>query len=158
MTDLPHKINGKLKVTLLTPQGEKIGEWEKDTSLYSNVPIKIYDKILADFNPETKGLIVYAQFETNQKIKYRGLAVNQKWGEITLQHPNIHWDIKELNDEKYIEFSVQHPAFFVQIDNPKGDLKLSDNFFHLVPGQIHKVKVIKGNLKNINVQSLVNYQ
>jgi len=158
MTDLPHKVNGILKVMLLTPQGEKIEEWEKDTFLNARYPVKIFDMFFTNYNPDTKGLIVYAQFETNQKIKYSGLAVNQKWGKIALQHPNIHWDIKKLNDEKYIEFSTQHPAFFVQIDNTKGDLKLSDNFFHLMPGETHKVKLIKGDLKNINIQSLVNYQ
>ena len=67
------------------------------------------------------------------------------------QLPDLKWEILEKEGEKYIKIQTDIPAVFVEISLNNRDIKFSDNYFHLAPGEPRMIHVMD---KEIDIAGL----
>lgn len=61
---------------------------------------------------------------------------------LQLKEPEIKYSVSENNGKIKIEVSASHFAAFVELGIKNNYARFSDNFFHLIPGEIKTVDVV----------------
>jgi beta-mannosidase len=157
-SDLPFPVDGELIVTLYTLDGKRMGVWKDYHSSIENEPKQIFNMELTDGEKVELQLIASVEFITDILSSYTNCSVNDRCSNIELSSdPKIKLKKKIVNGETLIILEAKKPAFFVELYNANGNLRLDDNFIHLIPGKKYTIRVIEGDLNGIGVKSMWDY-
>lgn len=157
-SDLPYPVDGELIVTVYTIDGKRMGVWKDYHSSIKNEPKQIFNMELTDGEKVDLQLIASVEFVADKLSSYINCSVNERCSNIELSgDPTIKLKKKIVNGETLITLEAKKPAFFVELYNANGNLRLDDNFIHLIPGKKYTIKVLEGDLNGIGVKSMWDY-
>lgn len=157
-SDLPFTVEGELVVSVFTIEGQRLGIWKEYILNVDNNPKQVFAMDLTDGEKLDMQLIAHVEFTPSKMQSFTNCIVNTACSKIKLtENPEIDFKTLKVNEATYIELQVKHPAFYVEVFNAEGNLKLDNNFLHLIPGKKYSIKVLEGDLKGLGVKSMWNY-
>lgn len=160
VNDSPEEVEGMLTIQVFDPNGKKLGIWKEYVTNITSTPRRVFrTELYEELEDEAKiPLMAHVQFAVDWYDSYHGFTTNFDLSEFQLDKlPTIKHRVVNERDKVYIEFTSNRPALYVEITNKDGDLKLSDNYFHLLPKVKYTVRVIEGNFDELIIKSLVDY-
>lgn len=137
VNDTPHSVNGVIDLKVYTFDGEVVysGTYEAQADPISSTMYAELDEaeILQGFGPEE--VMVELSSREIQAPANRYYLRDPK--DLRLEEAQLHVQVDEIISTVTIT-AVDHLARFVKLDLPLGNVKFSDNYFDLLPGE-HKV-------------------
>ena len=90
-----------------------------------------------------RNLLVWFKLNVKGKTVSTNLALFSRPKHLELHPPEIEWQLTTGDDGRsQITLTAQQPALWVWIEIEGERVDLSDNFFHLYPGQAHTVTLL----------------
>jgi beta-mannosidase len=141
-------LTGELHWEVTTAQGEHIAGGQETAAIGPNQNTKLITLDLQSILTEhgRRNLLVWLALEVEGQVVSTNLALFVRPKHLSLAPPEIAWEMAALEDGRYqINLKADSPALWVwlEVEGPRSEL--SDNFFHLYPGQIHTVTLKAGH-------------
>jgi beta-mannosidase len=160
VSDLPEETEGLLTIIVYDATGKKLGIWKDYVTKITSTPRRVFrTELYLETDEEVDiPLIAHTEFVVDWYDSYYGCTANFDCTDFQyIKVPKIKHRVIPERGNTYIELTTNKPAMFVEINNPEGNLKLSDNYFHLLPKVKYRVKVIEGDVENLLIKSLIDY-
>ena len=150
-----------MRWTVTTTDGELIVTGEDPVSAAPYADTLVLKLDLGREIPSKREALVWLELYVDDDVVSDNLVLFARPKHLALREPNIHAALSDLPDGNVlVELSAEHPALWVWLSTPEGDLKYSDNFVHLAPGASKTVTVSGASSANdllgrLVVQSLL---
>jgi beta-mannosidase len=148
-----------------TVSGEQVAGGEEAAVIgpNQNTPVATLDlqHLLAEYGG--RNLLVWLSLQVEDQTVSRNLALFARPKHLPLADPQINWQVEQSGPCTYqVTLSAGNPALWVWLEIEGLDIQLSDNFFHLYPGQEYTISLTTNPanlaqstiLKAITVRSL----
>ena len=142
------ELRGLLSLRLQRFDGDTL--WRKDWVLSlganrSNLLVELpLAQLPTDFDPRTAVLVLNFRSE-DERHQSRNLYYFRKPRELVLTDPGLVIRRTEELGRTYLEVQAERLAKDLYLNNPEGDLFLSDNYFDLLPGETVRLEVRAGD-------------
>jgi beta-mannosidase len=152
-------FSGEIHWEVTTAQGEHIAEGQETAAIGPNQNTKLTTLDLQPILTEhgRRNLLVWLSLNVDNEIVSTNLALFVRPKHLTIADPEIEWRMSGADGRYEITLTANKPALWVwlEVDGPRAEI--SDNFFHLYPGQPYTVTLTAENKidkSNIHVYSL----
>lgn len=141
-SDLAAAQNCVVRWTVTTTGGELIVTGEDPVTAAPYADTLALTLELAEQIPSRRDALVWLELHVGTEVVSDNLVLFARPKHLELREPNIHATLSDAGEGKVIvELSAEHPALWVWLSTPEGDLQYSDNFFHLAPGVTKTVEI-----------------
>ncbi len=146
----------RLKLELFTPAGRKLHSWKlPKTSCRENEPAVLrFDPPPAARNqPQVLAMLKWGDSST----AVRAFSLNFPPGWAAWPDPQVRIRIRKKRGRTFLLVRSKRPVLFLEIENQAQDLRLSDNYLHLAPGETIRLEVLAGRPAGLKALSLRDY-
>lgn len=149
-----YKLSGSLSWQILDCSGQELGQGKLDGSVGGFAAAQLTQVDLTPFlnGGAERGLILSAQFNLGGGDTFNCIEPLMPFKTLALEDPGLNFQLSDAHGAVHLVVSCQKPAFYVEVYRPDAYLQASDNFFHLVPGQNHTIKLTHGVTSDIEEQ------
>jgi beta-mannosidase len=135
--------NAKLEISLVRFNGEKLQLEEKNINIPANTSILVFEKNVGDWikGVDLNESFILTRVLTEEKQLSENHVYFQEPKNLKLQKANVQFENEKTGNGYKIKLTTDYLAknLYLRFDNP--DVKVSDNYFDLVPGEEKVVEV-----------------
>jgi beta-mannosidase len=160
-SDLPDEKKAIVRWTLTTTDGELIHTSEEPVTAAPYADTLALKLELADQIPSNREVLLWLELSVGTEVVSDNLVLFARPKHLNLRDPHIHATLSDVGEGKVIvQLTAEHPALWVWLSTPDGNLKYSDNFIHLEPGVTKTVEITGAQganelLERLQIQSLL---
>lgn len=165
--DTREAVAGVVRWDVMTVEGEPVtrGAEAAVFAAGANTPLASLDLKTCLEVYGARNLLVWLQLVVGDASVSQNLALFARPKHLPLADPAIEWEVGALGDGYYqVGLLAARPALWVWLETKDVSIEVSDNFFHLRPGQRHTVSLTTSTPDNnvaavrdaIAVYSLIN--
>ncbi|MEG8947129.1 glycoside hydrolase family 2 protein [Rosettibacter firmus] len=147
-----NKFSGKLNLLIINSNnGDVVFEKNKSIVIKEN---SIHNILSLNNRFKQSDILIATLYDDNNKQVFRNFYTFNEWKYIKLPETKINFELKNQNQENYLDITTDKPAFFVDI--VISGAILEERGFIIVPGETKLIKVnnlqnSKINKKNVSV-------
>lgn len=135
-------FTGQLHWEVTTAQGKQLADRQETVEIGPNcnnqLPSLDLQPLLAEYG--NRNLLVWLSLSVERQIVSNNLALFVRPKHLSLAPPEITWQMVAAADGRYkISLTAKKPALWVWLEVEGPRIELSDNFFHLYPGETHTI-------------------
>ncbi len=138
-----HPVSGTVTAVLMTPQGDTLHTWEMAIEAAANASTQA---AVVDCAPYDSGhAILWLALRVGGEVVSRDVAIFARFKDLDLPAPAIQLTETGRDDEGVtLALRSDVPALWVWLEHPEHPVRFSDNFFHLMPGDVYTVRAPAG--------------
>jgi beta-mannosidase len=143
-SDLLQAHAATVRWQVVTADGKPItsGTFATSTPINTSQKVETLDLKTVLDQYTVRDVIVYLQLEVNGEIVSDNLVLFARPKHLQLVAPEIKTELVLQGEGRYdVRLTSTHPALWVWLSTSDGNLRYSDNFFHLMPGQTKTVSL-----------------
>jgi beta-mannosidase len=149
--------NAKLEISLVRFNGEKLHSVEKNTTIPSNTSALVFEEDLGEWlnDINLKETLIRVELLADDKQLSENHVYFYEPKDLKFQKANVQFENEKTENGYKLKLTTDNLAkkLYLYFDNP--DVKVSDNYFDLLPGEEKVVEVITG--KELNIEMGVSF-